>query len=125
MKVFENPALLDMTQEAVDILARYEELRSKSHNDPLSICKSWHKYEGQEQFDYRDELHKFAQGYANKVVADWEKEMYGKKNVLRIAWQHLEKTGETNDWIKGVGEGGPNEWVDLMRRLLETTGEEA
>jgi len=126
MKVFENPTSLDTTQEAVDIITRYEELRSKFCNDALSISKSWHKYKDLEQFDYRDQLHQFVEGDTDTriVVADWEKEMYGKKNVLRIAWRKLEKTGKANDWVKGVGEGGPGEWVDLMRRLLDTIGEE-
>jgi hypothetical protein len=126
MKVFENPASLDTTQEAVDIITRYEELRSEFGDDTLSISKSWHKYKDQKQFDYRDQLHQFAEGDADTrtVVMDWEKEMYGKKDMLRIAWRKLEKSGEANDWVKGVGEGGPTEWVDLMRRLLEMIGEE-
>jgi len=125
MKAFEQPASLDTTQEAVDIITRYEALRSTFCDDAHSISKNWHKFKEQEQFAYRDRLYEFAEGDPDTriIVPDWEKEMYGKKDVLRRAWQELEKTGKADEWVKGVGEGGVAEWVDLMRRLLKTIEE--
>jgi hypothetical protein len=126
IKVFEDPASLDTTQEAVNIVTRYEKLRTRFGDDALSIFKNWHKFEGQEQFDYRDQMHEFAEGNseARIVVQDWEKEMYGKKNVLRAVWRELERAGEADGWVEGVGEGGLGEWVELMRKLLRKVEEE-
>lgn len=121
IKVFEDPSSLDTTQEAVDIVTRYEELRALHGDDALQIARHWHKLEEQEQWDYRDELSKFAEtkNFPRVVVADWEKEMYNKKNRLRDIWRELEVSGEADDWVKGVGEGGLQEWVDLTRRMLK------
>jgi hypothetical protein len=122
IKVFEDPAMLNTTQEAVDIITRYEELGSKFGDNTLSISKNWHKFREQEQYDYRDRLYEFAEGDtdARVIVPDWEKDMYGKKGVLRDIWRELERTGKADEWVKGVGEGGPLEWVDMMRKLLKT-----
>lgn len=120
IKVFEDPATLDSIKEVTDIAARHAELRSRFGDDAVSIGKHWHKYEGQESFDYQDRLYEFAEDddSARVVVADWMKEMYLKRAVLRTAWRELERTGEASDWVKGVGEGGTGEWVSLMKRLL-------
>ena len=93
VKVFENPASLDPTQEAVDIVTRYETFRSNIGDDLLSISKNWHKFKEHEQFDYRDHLYEFVEGDAGAkvIVQDWEKEMYGKKEVLREVWRGLGK----------------------------------
>jgi hypothetical protein len=124
VKVFEEPASLDPSQEAVDIVTRYETLRSSFGDDSLSISKNRHKFKEHEQFDYRDRLYEFAEGGAGAkvIVQDWE--MYGKKDVLRKVWRELERTGEAHGWVKGVGEGGLEEWVELMRNLLKKVDED-
>ena len=120
IKVFENPSSLDITQEAVDIVTRYGRLQALHGDDPLKIARHWHKFDGQEQWEYRDELYKLAETEDSpRVVADWEKEMYNERNRLREIWQELEASGEAGDWVGGVGEGGLQEWVDLMRRMLK------
>lgn len=132
LKVFEDPSSLDIAQEAVDIVSRYDEIASSippSYPYPkdLAIAKLWHMLEDDAQFEYRNMLHKFAGGeYANQgwSVPSWVREMYDKKFVLRAAWKELEKRGEAVDWVRGVGEGksgksGMEEWVDLMRRVLK------
>ena len=126
VKVFEDHALLDIAQEAVDIVAQHEELVSRvGDDDALSIAKNWHEFREHEQFDYRDELYDFAEDGADTrvIVQDWEKEMYDKKDLLKRLWRELERTGKADEWVKGVGEGGPMEWVEMMRRLLKTIEE--
>lgn len=119
VRVFSDPGALDPTREAVGIVTRYEELKAACGDDQLAIAKAWHTTPDGEQFDYRDEMYAFAGGKPRVVVADWERDMYKQKGVLRAAWRELERTGEADGWVKGVGEGGNGEWVDMMRRLLK------
>jgi hypothetical protein len=93
-------------------------------DDPPVITKAWHRFEPLEQFAYRDALHEFASSWSNTKVLEWEKEMYVSRGVLREVWVELEKRGETEGWIRGVGEGdregeeGKREWVEVMRKML-------
>ena len=43
--------------------------------------------------------------------------------MLRAEWRKLEKSGEAEDWVKGVGEGGMDEWIELMRRVARRADE--
>jgi len=49
--------------------------------------------------------------------------MYHAKDLLRSFWVELERRGEADDWVAGVGEGGTDEWVDLLQRLLKSAQE--
>lgn len=132
LHVFANPTALNPLQEAVDIMARYEDLRREFDDDQLSIQKSWHRFKPLEQFDYRDELHQFIGSDLSAVwagqdpplspyakVPEWEKEFYLKKDILRKVWVIFEENGEADKWVHGVGEGGMHEWVDMMKRMLK------
>ncbi|KAI0720723.1 FAD/NAD(P)-binding domain-containing protein [Cerioporus squamosus] len=154
LHVFAHPESLDPAQEAVDIIARYESLRSRvtepspaasastsstteaeevakdapsNSNDPveLAIANAWHRFDGHEQFEYRDALHAFA-GASIRVPA-WEVEMYDAKGILREEWRDLERLGQAEEWVRGVGsssgEKGTEEWVTLMRKLLKRAEE--
>ncbi|CDO70501.1 hypothetical protein BN946_scf184569.g44 [Trametes cinnabarina] len=160
LHVFAKPESLDPTKEAIDIIARFEILRSHvvaqtspqvnssatrpgvttvetdDHDHPaehstqadpveLAIAQAWHRFDGHEQFQYRDALHAFAE-YPDRVPA-WEVEMYDAKGVLREEWRNLERSGLAKDWVRGVGEAGGEEgirqWVELMRRLLKRAEE--
>ena len=118
--VFSHHDSLDTTQEAINILDRYEILRNQ-YGDLMSIGKNWHHFHGHEQFDYRDHLYEFAERNADRrvVVAQWEKDMYDKKDVLRSVWNNSVHTGEADQWVNKVGEGGQEEWVELMRKMCE------
>ena len=130
LHVFANPTLLDLTRESVDIITRHVRLRSEFGDDELAISKAWHRFEPIEQFDYRDELGDFVPAAPDSnldaawerqhvKVPEWEKKFYCAKNVLRKAWKTLEERGEADAWVRGVGEGGTQEWVDMMGRLLQ------
>ncbi|RPD75487.1 FAD/NAD(P)-binding domain-containing protein [Lentinus tigrinus ALCF2SS1-7] len=155
LHVFAHPESLDPTQEAVDIIARYETLQSRvtegsptaaptitsrtteaeevakdassASADPveLAIANAWHRFDGHEQFEYRDAMHAFA-GASIRVPA-WEIEMYDAKGILREEWQDLERLGQADEWVRGVGssagEKGTEEWVALMRKLLKRAEE--
>lgn len=160
LHVFAQPDALDPTQEAIDIISRYEALRAQntarhppssistgtgtsatspdapSHavgtpleaeddSPELAIARAWHRFDGHEQFEYRDALHAFA-GHPTRVPA-WEIEMYDAKGVLREEWRDLERSGLADEWVRGVGEAGGEEgtqqWVELMRRLLKRAEE--
>ncbi|KAG9219799.1 hypothetical protein CCMSSC00406_0008176 [Pleurotus cornucopiae] len=123
---FANPDAIDDTEEAVDIITHYEDLRRETGDidaDAMSekISKMWHVCRGDKQFSYRDELHRFAErdGLGVVVVPDWIKEAYEKKEVLRELWVDLVSKGEADDWVRGVGEKGEHEWVDVLRRMIQ------
>ncbi|KAF5379214.1 hypothetical protein D9615_005880 [Tricholomella constricta] len=136
LHAFADPESLEPMQEAVDIMSRYEELRDGVGDSPLAIAKAWHRFEPLQQFEYRDALYDFfkpAEGDLGPVwddkeskgvesgrytkVPQWEKEAYLNKDVLRKAWLRLEETGEAEKWVKGVGEGGLHEWIEMMQKL--------
>ncbi|KAK7051657.1 monooxygenase [Paramarasmius palmivorus] len=131
---FAHPEALDSTQESIDIVTRYEAILAELGGDAStkSIYERWHVFKELEQFDYRDELYRISdvsgtgkEGIEGRVVvADWEKEMYIKKGVLRKFWVDLEKKGVAEDWVKDVGKGGLQEWVDLMKKILREAEKE-
>ena len=40
-------------------------------------------------------------------------------SLLRAEWEEMERTGEAEDFVKGVGEVSHNKWEKLMYKLLE------
>lgn len=129
MRAFARPETLDLTKEAIDIITRYEQLRGEFGDDSQLIAKAWHRFRGPEQFGYRDQMYEFASPEGDTpereriIVPEWQKEMYHQKNVLRRVWVELVKSGEADDWVKGVGENGPDEWVDLLKKMLRRAEE--
>lgn len=117
LKIFAEPERFDSTQEANGVIARYEEVRARVGADELRIAAAYHAFEPHDQqFDYRNELHAWI-GVEDRVPA-WVREAYDKRDVLRAEWRDLERLGEADEWVHGVGEGGMDEWVELMRKLL-------
>lgn len=126
VKVFANPETLEPVREAEQIVARYEMLNEECRGDPERIAHSWPRFRGREQFEYRDALHAFAGlGGQEWKVRDWEVEMYERSAAMRTEWRAIEAAGEAEKWVKGVGEGGVQEWVDLMRRVVDRASKKA
>lgn len=122
LAVLENPERLNPAQEAVDIVSRYEELRAQVGDNELAIARLWHKLEDDEQFNYQDDLHQFIGGESGREkwkMPGWIRDSYRHKFTLRAEWKDLVKRGEAEEWVRGVGEGGEEDWVYLMRRLVE------
>ncbi|KAF8870652.1 hypothetical protein BD779DRAFT_1680922 [Infundibulicybe gibba] len=104
LRVLADPESLDTTQEATEVITRYEHLRRTLGDDPLRITKAWNVFVDYEQFDYRDWLYNSPR---RGIDPPWRMYTNGK-----------ERKGEAEEWVRGVGEGGLHEWVDLMDRLI-------
>jgi len=63
---------------------RYRDLRTQLGEDPLLIANAWDRLPSNEQFEYRDRLHEFAEPDPGKpvVVQPWVRDMYSQENVL-------------------------------------------
>jgi len=136
LHIFENPDQFDVEEEWERIVKRYQDIRgslsssSKEANgggrggggSEERIARLWHLMNGvpphENQFSYRDQLHAFASSLSPEhQVKEWEREIYSKKVELRQAWKLLEKLGKGNEFVEGVD--SEDEWVEVMRRVLE------
>jgi len=55
------------------------------------------------------------------LCKQWERDIYTHKEILRRTWQALERSGEVEEWVRGVGEGEDpeKEWVELMEKVIK------
>ncbi|KZT54269.1 FAD/NAD(P)-binding domain-containing protein [Calocera cornea HHB12733] len=116
VRVLRDPAHLHIPHELALVRARDLELEKQCAGNAREIAKSWHRLPDEEQFDYRTELLAFA-GVKEWAVEPWAHEVYAMKGDLRKAWRAIEARGDAKKWVEGVGEGGIDEWVNLMRRV--------
>ncbi|EJC99304.1 FAD/NAD-binding domain-containing protein [Fomitiporia mediterranea MF3/22] len=119
---FADPASLDVSAETQEIYSRIAILRADPNigDSDNSLAHAWHTFRGREQFDYRDALHDFAGLTGDEWrVPEWTVEAYANMNELRKLWKEIVAAGEADDWVRGVGEGGEEEWVEVMKKLLE------
>ncbi|OBZ67839.1 Flavin-containing monooxygenase FMO GS-OX5 [Grifola frondosa] len=126
LKAFADPTSLDVPREAAAIVARYEALRAAAGGNAGAIAERWHHFDGCGQLDYRDELNAFLGGeFAESEwkVPEWEKEVQVWKMEMKGEWKELERAGEAEEWVRGVGAGSDaeQEWVDVMVKLLRRT----
>ncbi|KAI6166939.1 hypothetical protein EDD17DRAFT_1469324 [Pisolithus thermaeus] len=122
VRVFSDPSSLNEQEEAQKVIARSQLLARQGASTSTEQAKIWLRFEGIEQWDYRDNLFAFAaqSGDCPAVkVRRWERTMYLGKKVLRDAWRDLESRGKAHEWVEGVGENGIEEWVEMMERLLK------
>ena len=65
-------------------------------------------------------LHEFAGDSTGQWKAKrWEIDIFDNHKVaLRREWIALEQGGEADRLVEGIGNGGMDEWVDLMYRIL-------
>ena len=126
---FANSDSFDIPHEKKLLLERYNRLAAElGTRDASVIWKSWHKFTDMEQFGYRDELYRFASSSSDPstppiIVRDWEREAYARRDSLRELWVELERSGKADDFVRGVGENGIQEWVDLMRKMMRMIDE--
>ncbi|KAF7325831.1 hypothetical protein MKEN_00433800 [Mycena kentingensis (nom. inval.)] len=121
IRVFNDPCALDIPHESQRILARYAELHAQTGGNQAAIARLWSIFSEKEQFDYQDELFEFA-GLPQRVP-QWRKDMYAAKGLLRAFWIELERRGEAERWVDGVGGGGIDEWAKLLQKLLQSARE--
>ncbi|KAJ7666259.1 hypothetical protein DFH06DRAFT_270837 [Mycena polygramma] len=118
---FADPAAFDIERETHDVLARYAELGASVGGNPAAIARMWSIFTEEEQWLYLEKLYEFAG--EDIRVPQWRKDMYGAKALLRSFWVELERRGEADEWVTGVGEGGADEWVILLQKLLNAAQE--
>ena len=118
LKVFADPASLDLEGEAAALDARYRQFHDAKGGDEIAIADAWFRFGFDEMFDYRDELHEFMGDEFR--VPEWERRLFEQKDALREQWRELERLGEDDAWSKGVGAGEDpwQEWADFMWKVL-------
>ncbi|KAI0064339.1 FAD/NAD(P)-binding domain-containing protein [Artomyces pyxidatus] len=120
VRVLADPAALDVAAEAVGVVARAQALvREDGTDDPLRIAKAWFRFAQHEPFEYRAELNAFARPGETWSAPEWEVELWDRKVALRSEWKEAERSGEAAALVKGVGENGVQDWVDLCRKLIK------
>ena len=127
LEAFSDPNSIDLVAEANEVLARYRKLRTMYPTDKVAFARAWHNLNDAEQLQYRQNMHRCTQSERISddfgMVPGWVHEVFENKAVLRKEWQRLVKHGEASKWVQGVGEAGGEEgvqqWVDLMRRIVE------
>ena len=121
-RVLEDPESLDCLACAANVLERAHTLMGQEGTeDPLGFAKAWTRFGTLEPFKYRAELNAFAG--KNWTAPDWEMELWTKKIILRREWKELEGSGKSEEWLKGVGWNGVDDWVWLCNRLINRSGE--
>ncbi|KAJ7485386.1 FAD/NAD(P)-binding domain-containing protein [Mycena latifolia] len=121
LHAFAHPESFDIEAETRGVLARYAELGAPVDGNPAAIARLWSVFKLDEQFSYQDRLYEFAG--ADIRVPQWRKDMYEAKALLRRFWVELERRGDADEWVRGVGQNGPHEWVDLLQKLLRAAEE--
>ena len=121
LKVFADPGCLDLSREADAVRARYDAFRAEKGDNEVAIADAWFRFGFKEMFDYRDELCEFV-GDPYRISST-ERELFVEKDFLREQWREIERRGEAEAWLHGVGEGeNPvQEWDDLMWRVYRRT----
>jgi hypothetical protein len=122
-QVIKDPESLDSITCTVDIVARaHAVMREQETEDPLRIAKAWFRFAPLEAFEYRGKLIAFTG--KNWTAPDWEVELWEKRASLRQGWKAVEKSGKAAEWLKGVGENGIEDWIELCRKVLKESKEE-
>jgi len=124
VKFWTSPELLDVDAEVDAIVSRYEKLKVKFEGDEFQVAKRYFVFEPSDQFHYRDELYTLAyrddeEKLKKYLTPNWHEEIYLNTSLLRAEWEEMERTGEAEDFVRGVGEVSRDEWEGLMYKLLE------
>ncbi|KAH9061046.1 hypothetical protein EDB87DRAFT_1674293 [Lactarius vividus] len=117
VRVLGDPESLDSLSCAADVMERAHRLiNQEGVEDPLSFARAWIRVGTLGPFKYRAELNAFAG--KDWTAPDWEIEFWTKMDVLRREWKEVEQSGKSEEWLKGVGSNGVDDWVGLCKRLI-------
>ncbi|KAI0035441.1 hypothetical protein K488DRAFT_76590 [Vararia minispora EC-137] len=123
VRVLEDPATLDVPAESVVLIERATRIaETKKSDNPLAVAKAWFRCALDEGFKYREDLHRFVDPDDTWKIPEPLQWMWERKTVLRCAWEGVERRGEAEQWLRGVGVNGLEDWIELCRRLLATDG---
>ncbi|KAI9458969.1 hypothetical protein F5148DRAFT_1219714 [Russula earlei] len=118
VRVLQDSESLDTQACAEDIVKRVQALvHREGTDDPLHIAHAWFRFALLEPFEYRAQLKAFLG--KDWRAPDWEIELWKHKFVLQREWQEIEESGKAEEWLKGVGVNGLEDWVELCRRLIK------
>jgi len=129
VKLWTSPELLDVDSEIDAVTSRYEMLKDRYEGDEFQAAKRYFSFDPPEQFQYRDGLYTLAyRGDEEKLKSylspAWHKKMYLYAAILRAEWEEMGKTGEAEDFVKGVGEVSSDEWEGDAQTVVKSVGEE-
>ncbi|KAG8911147.1 hypothetical protein FRC01_005884, partial [Tulasnella sp. 417] len=101
--VFANPEALKIEQEKIWIEARNKELTDIAEraggDESRAVGRLWHRVSEAAQFEYRDELLRFA-GVTKWLTDDWLPAMFAEKVVLRQEWTDAARSGEGENLVQ-------------------------
>ena len=121
VRVLEDPESLDCLSCGAEVVERMHMLiGQEGTEDPLRIAKAWIRFGTLEPFKYRAELNAFAR--KDWTAPDWEVEFWTKKLILLREWDEIERSGKSEEWLKGVGLNGVDDWVGLCNKLINRSG---
>ena len=123
VKLWTSPELLDVDSEVDAVISRYGMLGDRYEGNELQVAKRYFSFDLPEQFQYRDGLYTLAYGDDEEKLKkylspSWHKTMVWHTPLLMAEWEEMEKSGEAEDFVKGVGEVSSDEWEEVMRKLL-------
>ncbi|CAE6441950.1 unnamed protein product [Rhizoctonia solani] len=113
---------LDFDYELAQTLEQNEELQ-KNHSSALEVARSWHKFphDNGKGFDFLDLLWQKAND--GRRVPKWERDLGSFTSIMLAEWLKLERLGLAGSWAHGVGQGGIQEWICLMWRVVHRARE--
>lgn len=121
-----GPDIWDQAREEASVVNRFLCLSKHCDGDPELIASNWHKISVPGLSDptfgtwqsLREDL--LALGRCSKWrIQDWEEEFFPLIGLIQEEWKLLVKTGVSDEWLKGVGVNGIEDWVQLMRKVLD------
>ena len=118
VRVLKDPACLDRLSCAVNIATRMQALiHEKGTDDPVHIAKAWSCFRPLEQFEYRTQLNAFS---GKKWTApEWEIEFWENRSLIRREWKTIQQSGKAEEWMRGVGSNGMEDWIEQCRLLIK------
>jgi len=118
IRVLRDPKSLNILSCAVEIVTRAQgRVHREGTDDPLRIAKAWSRFALLEPFEYRAQLNAFSGN--DWKAPEWEIECWKDKHILRREWKVVEENGKAEEWLKGVGVNGVEDWVEVCRRLMK------
>ncbi|CAE6407956.1 unnamed protein product [Rhizoctonia solani] len=106
---------LDFDYELTQAVKRNDELQ-ENHHSALETARAWHKISREQAYTFIDMVWEKAND--SRRIPRWKKALMVHGFVIYTEWMELERLGMAKEWTEGVGEGGIQEWIDLMWRVV-------
>ncbi|KAG9118449.1 hypothetical protein FRC07_007034 [Ceratobasidium sp. 392] len=111
---------LNFNYELTEVLSRNNELRRQYNDSPQDVARGWHRIGGK-GYDFIDHL--WEKAWDIQRVPGWKRELAPQGYLMRTEWKELERLGLSKAWLDGVGKGGIQDWIELMRRVVKRAQE--